>query len=153
LDFQCLLGVFKEDHLSPLKFGSFGIFLTSLKSLNHLGSFYLFEYKKDFFESLWVLILIIFLQVFSIYNILEFFFLELFQSNLDIIKYYLIIFLQIFSSYLLENQVYINTICIYIKLCIYIHKVLERIMFFFLIPIFLVKNQTTTQDTLGGFNI
>jgi len=55
----------------------------------------------------------IFLQMFSIYNLLDYVFLELlFQSNLDIIKCYFIILLQILSSYLLENQIYFNNICI-----------------------------------------
>jgi hypothetical protein len=51
--------------------------------------------------------------MFSIYNLLDYDFLELlFQSNLDIIKCYFIILLQILSSYLLENQIYFNNICI-----------------------------------------
>jgi hypothetical protein len=95
----------------------------------------------------------VFLQVVSIYNILEYVFLELFfQSNFVIIRYYFIVLLQIFYSYLLEYKIYLNTICTEIELHICTHKVSER-FFFFLMPIFIIKNKTTTQDTLGGFNV
>jgi hypothetical protein len=51
--------------------------------------------------------------MFSIDNLLDYVFLELlFQSNLDIIKCYCIILLQILLSYLLGNQIYLNTIYI-----------------------------------------